>query len=184
MGAIDRNVEVAMERPTLRDLPSVPTPRGFSIRGYRPGDEAAWTEIQTAADRFNHITPELFGNVFGSDVHVLHQRVLFADDAEGRPVGTAAAWWKTGPLDRVGRVHWVAVVPEYQERGIGRALVANAVCRLCDLGHDAAFLTTSAARLSAIRLYLAFGFSPAVRSSEEAEAWGEIASAIRVDARS
>jgi hypothetical protein len=33
-------------------------------------------------------------------------------------------------------------------------------------------------------LYLAFGFSPAVRSSEEAEAWGEIASAIRVDARS
>ena len=167
-----------MERASLDGIQPAALPPGVRLRHYRPGDDAEWTRIQAAADRFNRITPELFSRAFGSDQSALAERMLFAEDADGHVVGTAAAWWGDGPRDPWGRVHWVAVLPEWEGRGIGRALVTAVCGRMRELGHTRAFLATSAARLRAIRLYRALGFVPQARTDEERAAWREIDGAL------
>jgi GNAT superfamily N-acetyltransferase len=183
MDAIARNVALRMTRATLRDLSPTVLPAGYRLRAFRPGDEPAWTAIQAEADRFSAhvIGPDLFARVFGDDQPTLASRLFFADGSGAEPIGTAAAWWREGPDDSWGRVHWLAVRPEHQGKGIGRALLTAVCARLADLGHAHAYLTTSAGRLPALRLYLSAGFLPEVGSAEEASAWEEIAHALRDD---
>jgi GNAT superfamily N-acetyltransferase len=149
-----------MVRHKLDDLPAVNLTDGFSLRFHGPGDDTQWVRIQRLADQFNVITAELFFNQFGRDPAVWSQRIIYlVDDFNGQPVGTAAAWygeeerWKSW-----GRIHWVAVVPDYQGRGLSKPLLAAALRRLRELGHTRAYLTTSAQRPAAVHLYGRFGF--------------------------
>ncbi len=74
-----QNVEIAMERPTLDDLPAnAAMAAGCIIRGYQLGDEVSWTRIQAKADRYNAITSALFAREFGAIARHLAARVLFA----------------------------------------------------------------------------------------------------------
>ena len=48
----------------------------------------------------------------------------------------------------------------------------STICqRLRELGHERAYLHTSAARIATIQLYLQFGFAPVARNAEEEAAW-------------
>jgi GNAT superfamily N-acetyltransferase len=182
MGPIERNQEVVMVADQLSRVPNE-VPQAYSIRPFADGDVAAWTAIQAAADRYNVITSDLFQAAFGisSDVHA--KRILIACDSAGSPVGTAAAWMGDGGYAEIGRLHWVAVVPEHEGRGLGRALVMHAIARLSHLGHSSAYLTTSAARLRAIHLYDRCGFRPHVSTDEDRHAWGVIARVLADDGR-
>jgi GNAT superfamily N-acetyltransferase len=168
--------ELIMERVTLDDLPLSADAANCTIRGYQSGDEAAWTQIQTEADRHNTITPALFTREFGNVVDHLAERVLIAVLPASGLVGTAAAWWGSSPTDRWGRVHWVAVHPAWQRRGIGRKLLVSVCHRLRGLGHESVFLTTSPLRLEALRLYLSLGFLPRIAKPSDREIWQEVAS--------
>jgi GNAT superfamily N-acetyltransferase len=53
----------------------------------------------------------------------------------------------------------VAILPDYQGRGLSKPLLSQALRRLWELGHTRAYLTTSAERMVALRLYERFGFS-------------------------
>jgi len=44
------NAHIAMVRADLEGVPQVELPPPFSLRRYRPGDEAAWMRIHLAAD--------------------------------------------------------------------------------------------------------------------------------------
>lgn len=173
-----RHTELTMERATLDYLPLSERAANCAIRGYRPGDEVAWTQIQTKADKHNTITTALFAREFGDDVSELAERVLFAVVPEYGLVGTAAAWRGTSSADRRGRVHWVAVQPAWQRRGIGRRLLESVCNRLRDLGHESAYLTTSPFRLEALCLYLSLGFLPRVEEPLDWEIWWEVASKL------
>lgn len=169
------NVPLVMTRATLENLPDAPLPPGFALRWYAPGDEAHWLRIHLGADQLNVITPELFHEQFGNDPALLAQRQCYALSPAGQVVGTASAWFSNAfEGGRWGRVHWLAVLPEFQGRGLGRALLGAVCRRLRELGHDRAYLTTSAARLPAIALYLKFGFEPRIRDATEAGVWREI----------
>jgi GNAT superfamily N-acetyltransferase len=161
-----------MVRKTLDDIPEFPMPTGYSYRCYRPGDEEHWFRIHLAADRFNTITPELFRERFGSDTSLLAQRQLYLLDASGFHIGTGTAWFPHGFRHaRTGRVHWLAVVPEQQGRGLGKALMTVLCRRLRELGHDRAYLFTLSARVAAIRLYLGFGFEAWPMSPADRALW-------------
>ncbi|MCX7718111.1 MAG: GNAT family N-acetyltransferase [Candidatus Sumerlaeaceae bacterium] len=154
------NSEIIMVRHNLDDLPPVNLAGGFSLRFHGPGDDMQWVQIQQLSDQINVITSQLFPDQFGRDPTAWSQRILYlVDDFNGQPVGTIAAWygeedqWKSW-----GRIHWVAVIPEYQGRGLSKPLLAAALRRLRALGHSRAYLTTSAQRPAALHLYKCFGF--------------------------
>lgn len=174
------NVTLCMIRRDLEGIPEYPLPPGFSLRRYRPGDEAEWVRVQTLAERYVQISLDLFRREFGTDPVPLSERMLFLTDSQGEAIGTATAWFDPSFQGRLfGRVHWVAVVPQFQGRGLARPLLAGVCQRLRDLGHTNAYLITSSARIPALNLYRKFGFVPEVRNDQEREAWVALEGQLR-----
>ncbi len=178
MDVVGRDVRVLMARPTLAGIAPPALPPGYALTPYAPGDERHWVAIHERADRFNGAFAERFRRAFGAgggagaggapDAARLAARQVYLRDAAGTPVGTATAWDDAADRDAdgtpAGRVHWVAIVPEHQGRGLAKPLVAWVLARLAALGHRRAVLATSTGRVAAINLYRRFGFVPAVRA--------------------
>ncbi|MDB6023890.1 MAG: N-acetyltransferase [Verrucomicrobiales bacterium] len=172
---LEKNLTIKMIRENLENLPDFAPPVGYSIRWFQSGDEAAWLRIQSAAEKFHQITPDTFVRVFGRNAAWLSQRLCFLLDPAGNPIGTGAAWFDDNFDGRkFGRIHWMAVVPEYQGRGLGGVLMTAVCRRLIELKHTNAYLITSSARLAAIRLYLRFGFAPLIRNQADEILWQEL----------
>jgi GNAT superfamily N-acetyltransferase len=167
------NLPVQMVRPDLRGLPTYPLPSGFSMCPFRPGDETPWVHVIRASETFFEVKDSLFGEQFGADLPGAMKRVLFVvDEATGSPVATTAAWYGEGEYAGWGRVHWVAVLPEYQARGLGRGMISHTLALLSGLGHERAYLKTSTGRTAAIKLYLRCGFVPDLTADDGAmDAW-------------
>ena len=153
------NQPVLMVRPNLENLPNFALQSGYSFRWYAPGDEQAWLEIHRQADLYNQVSLELFQQQFGTDPTLLNRRQVYLLTGQGAVIGTSTAWFNDNfeglPY---GRVHWVAIVPDYQGQGLAKPLLSVTCQRLKELGHERAYLTTSSARVAAIRLYEKFGF--------------------------
>ena len=168
---MNEGTRVLMVREDLDGLPDFPLPADCVIRSYRPGDEVVWQRIQAAADHYNPITSDLFEREFGTDARLLGQRQFYLCDSNGHPFGTAAAWF--GELDgrSLGRLHWVAIAPAMQGRGLAKSLLARTCRRLRELGHAAAYLTTATVRIPAVNLYRRFGFRPRIRDAQDLAVW-------------
>ncbi|CAE7213098.1 ARIA [Symbiodinium natans] len=136
----------------------------------------------------------------------LRHQFFIVEESTGRAVGTATAWltkhhaaytdmlttsryWaasltspegEAGPrqvdLNADGLVHWVAVHPEYQGRGLSKPLLAAVLQGLGSAGRccKTATLGTGSGRPQAIPLYLSFGFEPMVFGAEDLRAWREL----------
>lgn len=164
-----------MLRENLDNFPQFVLPPRFSLRWYGPGDEENWFFIQSQADHHNQITPELFSCQFGADQRLLAGRQCYLLDSRRAAIGTGTAWFNDDfEGAKVGRVHWVAILPEFQGRGLAKPLMSAICARLHELGHKRVYLSTSSARLPAIKLYLQFGFVPLIRSEIEAVCWSRI----------
>ena len=180
MNIAERNAPVTMIRRDLEGLPEFPLPADYSIRGYLPGDEREWVRIHVMADLYNKITPELFRSEFGEDAAVLGRRQFYLLDPQGSAVGTATAWYDDNYHGQsFGRVHWVAIEPGSQGRGLSKPLMSKVCCTLRELGHERAYLSTSTVRIAAITLYLRFGFVPEIRTPEDAATWAEMERYVR-----
>ncbi|MCG3198624.1 MAG: Mycothiol acetyltransferase [bacterium] len=168
------NIEVFMARPDLSGLPKHELPAGYSIRVYQPGDEAAWVRIHELADRYNKVTLETFESEFGYDLDSFRSRGFFLIGPNGETVGTASAWYDNEfEGETWGRVHWVAIRPEHQGKGLSKPLLARVLHRLAE-DHSKCYLVTSSARIPAISLYLRFGFRPLMRTQTCSLAWDSV----------
>lgn len=178
---IEANYDVVMHRPHLNALPSIPTIAPFRLRWYRPGDEAHWLRIHEEADQYNTFPPEVFEQQFGWNKHVLLERQCYLTLADGHPIGTASAWFPAPEDDPAwGRIHWVAISPDYQGRGLSKALLSVICHRLQRLLYQAAYLHTSTARVAAINLYRSFGFEPYLRHDRDRTVWQALAPALKL----
>ena len=169
-------MEVCMSRDITGDLPRLSLEGGYVLRPYRDGDEKSWFSIHRRVEIYDPLSEDLFTREFGMDARALAERQVYLCDASGGPVGTATAWFPGPGRDSAeGRVHWVAVVPEHQRRGLGRYLTVVACERLRHLGSLRAYLTTGAANVAAVQLYLGLGFAPEVKAAADSEAWRHLA---------
>jgi GNAT superfamily N-acetyltransferase len=152
---------LVMIRESLDNLPNFRLPKPFSIRWFQPGDEECWVALQAPFYQPGAIMLDLFREQFGTDIDVLSARQCYLLNGAGRPIGTASAWLYDGFRGpEYGRIHWVAVVEEYQGQGLSKPLLSAVCRRLAELGHTRAYLTTSTERPVAVALYQRFGFVP------------------------
>ena len=158
---------------------SLSLPSGYSLRWYRDGDREVWLRIQESTGIYAPVAPDLFDREFGELPELLPQRQCFMEDSSGAAVGTATAWVAaSGRASAQGRVHWVAVSPDHQRRGIGSYLTEMACSRLHELGANSAYLTTGPQNSAAIQLYLGLGFRPEIASPADLSVWETLAPAL------
>lgn len=165
-------VPIRMVRENLDHIPAHPLPDGYTLRYYAPGDDTTWTHIQAAADDINDVNLPWFRKEFGDDDNTIAERMLFLCDASGQAIGTSTAWfvdeWKNKPW---GLIHWVAILPEFQGRGLAKPLLSATCQRLQHLGHTRAYLNSESTRLPAINLYLNFDFKPWIDTEQDEKVW-------------
>ena len=165
------DIPVQMIRPHLRDIPQIPFPEGFAIRALRRDEGPLWADVQRDAEELFPIKDDLFAREFGYDPRAVEQRCFFVTNHKGAAVGTISAWYGgRGTGQDWGRIHWVAVRPLYQGRGLGKASLSYAMNRMAEW-HEQAWLATSTARLPALAMYLDFGFVPDITPTGALEAW-------------
>ncbi len=172
-------IDVKMIREHLDDILDCPLPAGYSIRWYRPGDGDVWLRIQLLADEYTKVTPGLFKEEFGTDVKVLSERQCFLCDGDDNAIGTASAWFGNLDGESLGRIHWVAILPERQGKGLAEPLLAAVCNKLKSLGHSKTYLTTQTCRIPAINLYAKFGFAPVIDSDRSRKVWDELARHVK-----
>lgn len=160
-------IEVAMERETLATEPARFAPP-YSIRGYEPGDAATWLSLHEATGIYPPLDAAFYERQFNSPREGRQFFVLCGDG----PVATGTAWHGE-PLRTPdwGRLHWIAVHPRHQRRGLGLMLCQHLLVALRDLGCVRAYVTTGSENLAAIALYERLGFVPWIRTLEEEVFW-------------
>ena len=117
----------------------------------------------------------MFKEYFGADEVKLGRRQFYICNQKGKAIGTATAWYNPDYHgDHIGRVHWVAIHPDYQGQGLSRPLLSHVLNRLKELGHERCYLRTLHVRTPALRLYLSYGFKPDLRSERDKKIWQEV----------
>ena len=160
---LDKSVEyidVYMRRPPNSPMLSDALPEGYRFVAFQPGDEKEWAEIETSVLEFDRAVDAMahFQDYFGRYTEELW-RCMFVENAQGEKVATAMAWWGYTDGRRDPWLHWVAVRPEYQGLGLGRAIVAHVVGMMIRIeGHRDFYLHTQTWSHKAIRIYKGMGF--------------------------
>lgn len=140
----------------------------YRLRDNESGDVATWLSLQASTGIYPPLDAAFYGRQFGSSVPGRQFFVMHGEHA----VATGTAWHGE-PLrtpDWV-RLHWIAVHPLYQRRGLGLMLCRHLLAVLRDLGCRGAYATTGSENLPAIALYRKLGFAPWIRTPEEGEFW-------------
>jgi ribosomal protein S18 acetylase RimI-like enzyme len=107
--------------------------------------------------------------------------LFFVVDPAGRRVATSAS---VCHQNGEGYIHMVGSLPCCRGKGIGRAMLAEALNELERRGCTHTTLTTDDNRLPAIRLYLDAGFRPVLRQDPESDMqarWDAVLAALRYE---
>ena len=174
-----KNYSVRMIRENMENIPEFPIPEGFAIRNYCRNEGHIWTRIQKAAEPYIDIDDGLFDRQFRCNLSAMEDRSFYLTTDAGEEIGTITAWWQPDMDGKDwGQIHWVAVHPDYQGRGLSKPMMSVAMARLKQ-SHKRCFLDTSTGRIPAIKIYLDFGFTPDLsRQNNSREAWAEVASVL------
>ena len=150
---------ILMTRRDLSGLPEPLLPDGYTVRTYQEGDEASWARIITAAFPEFHWDEAKFKAEFASQPQFRPEILFLAvHQATSEAVGTAMAWTEKPSERLAGCVHWVAVDPAHQGRGVGRLLTLRVLHRMKLDGLVRAYLHTEPYRTGAIAMYESLGF--------------------------
>lgn len=132
--------------------------KGYKLVYYQAGDENAWCEIETSVGEFDKVADAqtYFQKTFAPYPEELAHRMAFIEDDNDQKIATCTAWWgkNNEPL-----LHWLAVKPEAQQKGLARFLAATITQLLTDLNPEKAiFLHTQTWSYPAIFLYEKLGY--------------------------
>lgn len=155
-------VDVLMHRKAGRPMPPVCLPAGYSFVPFRAGDEKAWAQIEASVLEFDSEIDALlrFQRDYLPFLPELERRCLFLEAGGGQKVGTAMAWWSYTGRRRDPWIHWVAVRPEHQGKGLGKAMVAKILALATEMEGDRdIYLHTQTWSYKAIQIYQKAGFS-------------------------
>lgn len=152
---------IIMRRAAGTEIPDWQPPEGYTFAWFTEGDEAHWGEIEYSVAEVE--SPEagaaLYMQRYGGFRGEPARRTLFAVNPAGEKVATATLWWNYTGVRRDPWLHWVAVRPEEQGRGLGKAVVSFALRKIIEMeGERDIYLPTQTWSYKAVGIYLKAGF--------------------------
>lgn len=136
-------------------------PQGYFFKKYEEGLEKEWAKTETRVLEFENEEKAL--SYFTKDLipykEQLKKRMVFVMKGENIAVANACAWYINYKGTHQAQVHYVAVRPEYQGLGIGKAVFKKALSLfpIYEPGQDI-YLHTQTWSYKAIEMYLKLGF--------------------------
>ena len=150
--------------------PAFSLPSGFSFVKYDANLKNDWISIQTMTG--NVPTPGAAEEILFSKLREesaeagthnyfeqLEKRMIFVLDENGKAAATACLWFGNHFERPWSKLHWVAVAPEYQGRGLAKAMVT----KLFDMNMEIKlplYLVSTTGSHKALVIYGIFGFRP------------------------
>lgn len=152
---------ILMKRPKGAAIRNYELPAGYSFCHYNEGNESEWAEIESSVAEFDGpaSAATYYNREFMPYAEELKRRQLFIQNPDGKKIATITAWWKMTGERRDAIIHWVAVRPEYQGKGLGKALVSGGIKLMVSIEGDVdMYLHTQTWSYKAINIYLDAGF--------------------------
>lgn len=154
-------LNIIMKRDASTPLVRFSIPQGFSLVHYSSGDEAAWAEILVSVAEFDSQEEALayFQEHYAPYPIELVKRCIFLENPAGEKVATFTIWWDIKDEEQIPSLHWIAVKPEFQGQGLGKAIVGHGLeLALAIDGDRDIWLHTQTWSWRAVAVYLQVGF--------------------------
>ncbi len=153
----DKNLFMMCER--ANEVAFSALPPGYAVRAIRKNELALWMampfdDAQLAEANLGFMT-RFFEDVYAGEGDLFFRKCLFVCDEADTPIATCFAWKAYGFITTL---HWLKVLPPYEGRGIGRALL-SIVMKGIDPEDYPVYLHTQPGSYRAIKLYADFGFA-------------------------
>lgn len=161
-------------------LPIVP--EGFYVRFYEEGDEKHWAKIQTNVLEFTTLADAemCFKHYLDYIDELKQQQVYIVEKKTGNPVATSTAWFSELDGKKVGVVHGLSCLPEYQSLGLGRIAAAYMMKCFYDIAPKTeVWLDTQTWSYKAIGIYMQLGFIP-MKTAVYSDVPNEYEASVRV----
>jgi GNAT superfamily N-acetyltransferase len=142
-------------------VPEAGLPEGYGFVFFRAGDEKHWAEIEASVLEFKNAqeAEKYFGEGYLPHIAELEKRCVFIENDKGEKVATSMAWWDYIGAKRYPWLHWVAVKPDEQGKGLGKAIVSKATRLLLEIeGDNDFYLKTQTWSHRAVRIYEKLGW--------------------------
>jgi mycothiol synthase len=144
---------------TLDELPEIKLPEGFTVQGVNNLDDGrlrAWVNhgafsINTEWEAYWHE----YTQFIGSEVYV-GTRDLFVHSPDGRGASGCTIWFD--PINAVGLFEPVGTHPDFQGKGLGKAVIAEGLRRMKAAGMRQAIVGFDPNNAAALALYTSMGF--------------------------
>ena len=163
---IDKTVEyksivMLMDADKVMTTPAPLLPQGFSFRLFCGEEDIEhWCRIETSVQEFDNPAEakEYFMSEFYPYMDEMKKRCAFVLNSDMVPIATATGWYSRSIIPN--RLHWVAVCPEYQGLGLGKAVSQKAI-NLCAMlaPNQPMWLSTQTQSARAVGMYHKLGFN-------------------------
>lgn len=161
---LDKSVEfhrVIMHRKKGTPVPDSSLPEGYKFVKFKEEDEKEWAEIETSVEEFERTVDALvyFQNNYLPYLEEVKRRTIFIENPEDKKIATLTNWWDYTGFRRDPWLHRVAVKPEYQNKGLGKAIIFEGMKRMLKIEGDTdIYLPTQTWSYKAIGIYQKAGF--------------------------
>lgn len=158
--AVQPNPPVPLFERTLDELPTIRLPEGFTVQGVRNVEDGKLR----AAVLHSHFRPNGDWNTFWAEyaqfmgsVAYDGARDLFVRSPDGRGASACTIWFD--PVNGVGLFEPVSTHPDFQGRGLGKAVMTEGLRRMKAAGMTRAVVGFDPTNVAALALYTSLGFA-------------------------
>lgn len=161
---LDKSLEyfrVILKRKAGTSIPQATLKKEFDFVTYQSGDELAWGEIETSVLEFDKVEDavDYYKTNYVPYQTEVKRRTIFIQNKNGEKIATFTAWWNYTGNRRHPFMHWVAVKPQYQGLGLGKAIISKGINLMVEIEGDCdMYIPTQTWSHKAIKLYRWAGF--------------------------
>lgn len=177
MSEAELRPQLRMVRPHLNELPEPALPAPLKLRVYQPGDEALWVGVLNENGQLGKWDLARAESAFRGSGWVWRESIHLIMHGE-RAVATACMQLHKARPD-LPELGWVAVVPQWQRQGLGRAVSLFVLHFMKRQGYQHCILRTDDFRLPAIQTYLRLGFWPELSHPSFPDRWQAVFAQLR-----